>query len=130
MVAECCCGEVKIEVQEKPFKHGVCHCKNCKKRTGSAFGISVYFKRDNVVGITGETYCYHLTSRYDGSKQERFFCKACGTTVYWHISTFPDLIGIAGGCFVEECFGKPGYSVSTKSKWSWIKLPYRMIKHA
>jgi hypothetical protein len=41
--------------------HGICHCTNCKRRTGSAFGISAYFDRTAVVAKTGETsvYAFH-----------------------------------------------------------------------
>ena len=40
---------------------GVCHCANCRRRTGSAFGISAYFPREAVLDRTGEfsVYAYH-----------------------------------------------------------------------
>jgi hypothetical protein len=41
--ASCCCGICLIEVEGEPAINGVCHCLNCKKRTGSAFGWSSYF---------------------------------------------------------------------------------------
>jgi len=52
MVARCCCGELEINVSGEPTKHGICHCDNCKKRTGSAFGISVYFSKGNMSGVS------------------------------------------------------------------------------
>lgn len=38
--ATCCCGQTSIEVSGEPVFHCVCHCDNCKRRTGSAFGVS------------------------------------------------------------------------------------------
>ncbi|WP_444972210.1 GFA family protein [Zooshikella harenae] len=35
--AECCCGACTVSVQGNPVILAICHCKNCKKRTGSAF---------------------------------------------------------------------------------------------
>lgn len=44
--ATCCCWQASIGVEGEPKIHLVCHCNNCKKRTGSAFGISAYFADD------------------------------------------------------------------------------------
>ena len=81
--------------------HGVCHCDNCKRRTGSAFGISAYFDRSAVVSMSGSTTIYafhHATQNHD---QQHHFCSRCGTTLYGSISTIPDKIGVAGGCFAK-----------------------------
>lgn len=59
-----------------------------------------------------------------------YFCKFCGTTLYWNLSSSPDLTGIAGGCFVENPLGVPLYSNSSKSKFSWVKLPWRLKKYS
>jgi hypothetical protein len=40
MTATCACGQATISVNALATMHGVCHCPNCKRRTGSAFGIS------------------------------------------------------------------------------------------
>jgi hypothetical protein len=47
---------------------GVCHCTNCKRRTGSAFGISTYFAKDAVVRQEGDTKVYafhHAAQNHD-----------------------------------------------------------------
>jgi len=33
----CACGQASITVDSNPQMHGVCHCANCKRRTGGAF---------------------------------------------------------------------------------------------
>jgi len=126
MVAKCCCGMLCVEVSGVPEKHGICHCNDCKRRSGSAFGISMYFRNERIVRITGDAVRYELTNQHDGSEQQRFFCKSCGSTVYWRVSTFPDLTGVAGGCFEKPYFGKPDYSVSGKNRLNWVKLPWGM----
>jgi hypothetical protein len=42
----CACGAVRYRVKNAPFRTGVCHCKLCQRRTGSAFGVGVYFRTD------------------------------------------------------------------------------------
>ncbi|TVZ41505.1 hypothetical protein P886_0851 [Alteromonadaceae bacterium 2753L.S.0a.02] len=121
--ANCCCGACNITVQEQPEMISVCHCNNCKKRTGSAFGISTYFEKENVTQISGQFHCYRLHHKTQNHDQQRYFCKNCGTTLYWKISTLPNLIGIAGGCFEDPDFYKPKHSVSHSQKLPWVSLP-------
>ena len=39
----CACGKVRYHSIGQPVKTGLCHCRYCQLRTGTAFGISVYF---------------------------------------------------------------------------------------
>ena len=127
--AECCCGDLKVEVSGEPEQYGMCHCNNCKKRTGSAFGLSAYFKNESITGFSGEPSCYELQNPSDGWVQKRYFCKRCGTTLYWQVSGLPALTGIAGGCFSDTPLQTPGYSTSHSGKLSWIKVPCDMKRH-
>jgi hypothetical protein len=97
MTARCCCGACSIEVEGAPLMNAICHCGNCKRRTGSAFGWSTYFADEQVIGRSGDVRCYEIG---DG-RQQRFFCAACGTTLYWKTDRQPGQTGIAGGCFIE-----------------------------
>jgi hypothetical protein len=68
MTATCACGQTSITVNGWPTMHGVCHCTNCKRRTGSAFGISAYFDKTAVVEVKGETKAYafhHAAQNHD-----------------------------------------------------------------
>lgn len=103
--------------------HGVCHCTNCKRRTGSAFGISSYFPKESIVSQTGDTSIYAFRNVAQEHDQERHFCTTCGTTLFWYISTLPNLIGIAGGCFADEGLPEPKFSVTHRKKESWVSLP-------
>ena len=121
--AQCCCGEVVVETTGEPKQHGMCHCNNCKQRTGSAFGLSAYFLEENVVLLSGQPSCYQFTNPNDGADQKRYFCSKCGTTVYWSVSSLPELVGVAGGCFTESPLEKPSYSASHGSKYAWLEVP-------
>jgi len=55
--ASCCCGELNIELEGKPLVNAICHCNDCKKRKGSAFGISHYYK-------TGKSLKYLVAQTY------------------------------------------------------------------
>lgn len=123
LIAECCCGACEIELEGAPERHGLCHCKNCKKRTGSAFGISAYFNKNQVMRVTGQTSIYSLHNSEQNHDQERYYCSNCGTTLYWYISTLPDNIGVAGGCFIRTPLGEPTYTSNNSQKCEWVGLP-------
>ena len=123
MTATCACGQASITVDALPSMHGVCHCTNCKRRTGSAFGISAYFDRTAVVQQRGETKTYTFHHTAQNHDQERHFCSHCGTTLFWFVSSVPEKIGIAGGCFADAGLPKPSYSVTDRKRESWVSLP-------
>jgi hypothetical protein len=121
--ATCACGSATIRVSGQIQQHNVCHCTNCKRRTGSAFGVSTYFLRGDVVEKSGETNVYgfhHVARDHD---QERHFCPRCGTTLFWYMSNRPTLIGIAGGCFDDGALGEPTWSANHKQKLPWVSVP-------
>jgi hypothetical protein len=123
MTATCACGQASITVNAPPVLHGICHCTNCKRRTGSAFGISAYFERDAVVNTRGQTNVYafhHAELKHD---QARHFCSSCGTTLFWFVSNMPTRIGIAGGCFEPGALPEPDASHRDAKHVPWISLP-------
>jgi hypothetical protein len=121
--ATCCCKQVSITVSENPVMNSVCNCTNCKLRTGSAFGVSMYFKTESVVKITGETKIYKLWHKELSHEQNRHFCVQCGTTLFWYVSTMPHLIGVAGGCFAASGVIEPTHSVNNSQKCQWVNFP-------
>ncbi len=118
--ATCCCGQTSIEVEGEPRIHAVCHCNNCKKRTGSVFGVSAYFSDTQVRNKHGETAIYKINT---ATQQERHFCRSCGTTLYWKTSSLPGLTGVAGGCFADNPLSEPTLTASNEKKCAWVELP-------
>ena len=106
--ATCCCGACSIAVEGEPRLNALCHCANCKKRTGSAFGWSAYFADDQILGRTGDFRVYEIAG---ANPQHRWFCAACGSTLFWKVGWQPLQTGIAGGCFADPPLDPP--SVTT-----------------
>ena len=98
--ARCCCEACEIVVEGEPALNAICHCDNCKRRTGSAFGWSAYFPDEKVTAVRGELQRYEVTT----APAERFFCAACGTTLYWRtVSFMVGHTGIAGAFQSSTC---------------------------
>jgi hypothetical protein len=118
--ANCCCGACSVEVEGEPVLNAICHCGNCKRRTGSAFGWSAYFPDKRVKPPGGELRLYELTG---DNPQQRWFCAACGSTLLWKVKGRPAETGIAGGCFVDPPLSEPSVTVSNNGRCAWLALP-------
>lgn len=67
----CACGGVRFAVTGEPLLVGLCHCKSCRKESGS---IGTYYAIwDTAVFSTGGE-----TRAWEG----REFCPRCGTALY------------------------------------------------
>ena len=121
MQARCCCGSLTLGVTGAPVMNAICHCDDCKRRTGAAFGWSVYFLDAAVSQPQGEarTYAFDAAS----GRQERSFCPNCGSTVFWRSAAFGGLTGVAGGCLPPDEVGEPNISGTDPKRCAWITLP-------
>ncbi len=122
-IAECACGQLRVTVQGDPFTVAVCSCTYCQKRTGSAFGMSSYFeKEDQLISIEGDHKGFRRTSQR-GRWFEHHFCPECGSTVFWYGEMLPDKIGIAAGSFTDPDFPAPEAAVWDGTRYKWIEFP-------
>ena len=94
----CSCGSVRFELDGHPAWVLACHCNACKKRTGSAYGISVMVDNASVKQFVGETKTYTRTGD-TGNTVHYEFCPKCGTTLRWHVDIVPNRQAFAGGAF-------------------------------
>jgi hypothetical protein len=120
----CLCGEVRFEVEGEPSMVGLCHCRYCQLRTGSAFGISIYFPTTNVNVISGDfdKYSYNTTS---GGKVEVERCKTCGTSLFWELKLkkLKGPKGTAGGSYDPPTFWyKIEHEVFARSKANFCTI--------
>ncbi|TGP49729.1 GFA family protein [bacterium M00.F.Ca.ET.230.01.1.1] len=105
----CLCGGVRFQVAGEPLRVGLCHCKDCRKTSGSAFhAYGVWPLR--TFETTG------ITSTYGA----RSFCPTCGSRV-----------PVVGEDEVEVPIGSldiapteglvPGYELWTGRRESWLQ---------
>ena len=122
--AECSCGQLWVACRGEPEKVSICHCDACRRRTGSAFGISVFYKRENAQA-GGESISFKRDA--DAGFAVIFhFCPHCGSTLFWEPSRKPGMIGVAAGAFAEADFAMPEQSVWDSHRYGWIEFPQAM----
>ena len=99
----CLCGAVRYRTHGQPAKAALCHCRYCQARTGSAFGLAIYFRTDQVEHLSGELKSYSFQTESGRSFTTRF-CPTCGTSLFWTTAAGTDLTGVAGGSFDPPTF--------------------------
>jgi len=120
--ASCACGQLSVEVEGEPALVLSCSCTQCQKRTGSVFGVSAYFAKDQVQPPTGQHKAATRSSDA-GRSLEGHFCPECGSTVFWFAEAFPDRVGLAVGCFADPGFPAPVLAAWGKHKHHWVSFP-------
>jgi hypothetical protein len=120
-IARCCCGALRAEATGEPSRLSVCHCIECQRRTGSAFGVSTYFPKDQV-RTEGPSKIY-VRGSDSRRKIELHFCPDCGTSVFWYTEFLPDHIGIAFGTFADP-LPWPTASVWEATRHPWVTFDH------
>jgi hypothetical protein len=130
--ASCRCGQLRATVTGDPVRVSVCHCLNCKKRSGSAFAVQARWPRDRVE-IEGRSKTFVIVAD-SGNRATFHFCPECGSDVYYEIDgkfddKFNDLMAIPVGLFDEPFFATPSYSVWEQRKHDWVEIVGDGIDH-
>jgi hypothetical protein len=130
--ASCRCGQLRATVTGEPVRVSVCHCLNCKKRSGSAFAVQARWPSAQVQ-IEGQSKTFAIVAD-SGNRATFHFCPECGSDVYYEIDgkfddNFNDLIAIPVGLFDDPFFATPSYSVWEQRKHDWVEIVGDGIDH-
>src|SRR5512137_2740982 len=98
--ATCSCGQIRVRCDGEPHRRSMCHCLACQRRTGSAFGVQVWYRPEQITEISGDARQYSRVG--DSGKAVVFnFCPSCGSTVYWRAAMVPNAVAVAVGAFAD-----------------------------
>ena len=102
----CLCGAVRIEIGAEPYRVGICHCLDCRKRQGALFHTFAVFPAE-AVSVTGETRAY----------KTRHFCPTCGSPLF---DRFGDELELHVGCLDAPNVFKPTYEGWVIRREAWL----------
>ncbi len=78
----CQCGAARYEIAATPLALYVCHCRECRKQSASAFGISAVVPAADFRLVQGTVNSW--TRDTDSGRRLRcVFCARCGSRL-WH----------------------------------------------
>jgi len=119
----CQCGAVRYEVLAEPLEIYVCHCRECRRQSASAFGISVIVSAGAFCLKQGTVATWHRSTD-SGRQLDCTFCPTCGTRIQ-HANPGGDIVSVKGGSLDE-----PVDLTKAVHIWTMRKLPGVVIPDA
>ena len=119
MEGGCQCRKVRYRLEGEPLGLTVCHCTECQRQSGSAFGMSLAVPRSAFRLLSGELKTF-TTVCDSGRNKECAFCPGCGTRIYHQ---GPAAMSIKAGTLDDTSRLEPAAHYWTKRKQPWVAIP-------
>ncbi|HTU10336.1 MAG TPA: GFA family protein [Allosphingosinicella sp.] len=116
--ARCACGALTVRAEGDPARISLCHCNDCKRRTGSAFAWNATYPAERV-RVSGAWLTFERSSD-DGHWARNHFCGGCGATLFYEIEIRPGMITIPAGAFADRAFPAPTVEVYDARRCPWL----------
>lgn len=118
----CQCGAVRYTLSAPPTETYVCHCRECRRQSASAFGISVIAPAAALTVTRGAPKSW--ARRTDGgARLDCFFCPDCGARLWHRASRAPDEISVKGGSLDDPPDLTGARHIWTSRKLSGVLIP-------
>ncbi len=117
----CMCEAVRYEVSEAPPGFGVCHCKRCQRRTGTASSMSAPLAPGSLTITQGEG-SIHWYDPGDGG-WIKGFCGECGSALFTCRPGTDVPAAVRMGTFDEDFGVQPAFHQFTDYAPSWAPVP-------
>ena len=79
------------------------------------------FAHQDVTQISGKSTSFTRPGDSGGTVTFHF-CPQCGSTVYWELSSVPNVYAVAVGAFADPKFPAPRISVYERRRHHWVDL--------
>jgi hypothetical protein len=113
----CLCGSVQYEISGEPKKFYHCHCRRCRKASGTGHASNLLIKPGAIKWNRGE----ELIKSYKVPEAKRFtncFCSVCGGRVPRYVKE-TDFIVIPAGSLDNDPTIRPQARIFWGSRASW-----------
>ena len=120
-IGGCQCRSVRYVVTMEPIRVLACHCTECQRQSGSAFGMSMPIKKDSLT-VTGPTKQFTRPAD-SGGAVTGVFCPDCGIRIYHMVKSAPDVLSLKPGTLDDTSWLRPGSFIWMKSAQGWVPVP-------
>ena len=118
----CQCGEVRYRISGEPVVLAICHCKECQRASGSAFGMSLVTRKEHFVLERGVLKSFSRVAD-SGRTLICSFCPTCGTRIHHEPQYLANVYNVRAGTLDDTSLLQPGLQAWTVSKQRWLELP-------
>ena len=118
----CQCGAVRYALSAEPRAIYVCHCTECQRQSGSAFGMSMPVPAAALL-VTAGTPKEWRRKAASGHLITAFFCPECGARVFTRSTRLPDAVFVKCGTLDDTSRLRPVVHFWTSSAQPWVAIP-------
>jgi hypothetical protein len=112
----CLCNAVKFEFSEFVGDLVYCHCKSCRKSSGSAFGVNISVPIASFNLIEGKE---KIKSFQSSPTKRRHFCGDCGSPLYTKVGQYPSVLRVRLGTLDSEFNKQPVAHIFMSHRAGW-----------
>jgi hypothetical protein len=117
----CLCGAVRYEYSGEVGPAGYCHCNDCRRTSGSAFGVSVRATAHEFRIVKGTPKAFAKLGD-SGREVSRYFCGDCGAPLFTRPPLHPEVVFIKAGSLDDPTLVKPNRQAWTVSRVDWAEI--------
>ena len=118
----CQCGAIRYEVTGPARQIVACHCTDCQRQSGSAFGMTMVVAEEDFRITQGKEKTFAVESDA-GRRKVGGFCPKCGSRIYNRSDWRPGMISVKPGTLDDTGSLQPQIHLWTSRKQSWFAIP-------
>ena len=114
----CLCGTVKFQVTGEPQRFYHCHCKRCRKATGTGHASNLFLQPGRLKWLAGEAEI-RMFKVPDAQRFANHFCAACGSRLPRQAQDTNAVVIPCGSLDDNDLPIKPQARIFSGSRASW-----------
>jgi len=124
--ASCLCQSVRIEADELVGPYVYCHCKSCRKSSGSAFAANVSVPVESFRVSSGKE---SLKTYESTPGKVRHFCSCCGSPMFTKVGDSPKYVRLRLGSLDSNYPEQTSAHIFVGHKASWHQIHDRQRQY-
>ena len=119
MKGSCLCGALGYEISGQPLAMYYCHCRQCRKASGSSFATNLAVAAKDFAIRYGAN---SLAAFESSPGKTRYFCANCGSPIYSQFSNAKHTVYVRSGTIEENPGKRPELHIHVASKAPWYEI--------
>ncbi|MEM8771551.1 MAG: GFA family protein [Pseudomonadota bacterium] len=115
----CQCGALRYRISAAPLMLYACHCSNCQKISGSAFGLSATIIENQFAFSAGDPAEARWVSDA-GNNRFGYFCSECGCRIAHGQTPTIGVLSLRAGTLDDRSWIAPFGHIWTRSAQNWM----------
>lgn len=115
----CLCSGVRFQIEGDLAPIQLCHCVDCRKAQGAAFGANIPVAAEAFRLLSGEPL---LKAFRATPGKARVFCGACGSPVYSRLDAAPGTLRVRAGLLDSPVASRPASHAFTETGADWWEI--------